>query len=113
MICAPLLIALSFPMAYFASGLSGFLLSAFLLGAGFACSNSPSTQMVLRLAPEGLQAISASMDITFARLGGVMTVALLVQFEFSQSMWVVMCISVYAMICAGVIRPKSVELGHN
>jgi MFS family permease len=113
MICAPLLIALSFPMAYFSSGLSGFLLSAFLLGAGFACSNSPSTQMVLRLAPEGLQAISASMDITFARLGGVMTVALLVQFEFSQSMWVVMCISVYAMICAGVIRPKSVELGHN
>ena len=108
MICAPLLIALSFQVAYFANGLTGFLLSAFLLGAGFAFSNSPSTQLVLRLAPKGLQAISASMDITFARIGGVLTVALLVQFEFGQSMWVVMCISVYAMLCAGVIRPTSV-----
>ena len=112
MICAPLMIALSFPMAYFANGLSGFLLSAFLLGAGFAGSNSPSTQMVLKFAPKGLQAISASMDITFARIGGVVTVALLAQFEFGQSMWVVMCMSVYAMICASVIGSRSVELAN-
>jgi len=113
MICAPLMIALSFPMAYFANGLSGFLLSAFLLGAGFAGSNSPSTQMVLKFAPKGLQAISASMDITFARIGGVVTVALLAQFEFSQSMWVVMCMSVYAMICASVIGSRSVEIARH
>jgi MFS family permease len=103
MIVAPLLIALSFPMAYLSTGLAGFLLSAFLLGAGFACGNAPSTQMVLRFAPEGLQAISASMDITFARIGGVLTVAMLAQSKLSASIWFVFGISSCAILCGVVL----------
>ncbi len=100
MLAAPLLIALGFPVAYFAAGLSGFLLSAVLIGAGFACGNAPSTQMVLRFAPDGLQAISASLDITFARLGGVLTVAFLAQAEFANLILFVFATSLVAMICA-------------
>ena len=103
MLLAPVLIAVSFPMAYLSAGLSGFLLSAFLLGAGFACGNAPSTQMVLRFAPEGLQAISASMDITFARIGGVLTVAFLAQQQLGTSVWIVFGISACAMICALIV----------
>lgn len=110
MFCAPLLIATSFPMAYFADGLGGFLLSAFLLGAGFACGNSPSTQMVLRFAPQGLQAISASMDITFARIGGVLTVALLAQSQLGVSIWFVFGISTCAMICAVIVGRRHMAM---
>ncbi|MGA9251592.1 MAG: MFS transporter [Roseobacter sp.] len=103
MLFAPVLIAVSFPIAYLSTGLAGFLLSACLLGAGFACGNAPSTQMVLRFAPKGLQAISASMDITFARIGGVLTVALLAQQPLDASIWIIFGISSCAIICALIV----------
>ena len=59
--------------------------------------------MVLRFAPDGLQAISASMDITFARIGGVLTVAFLAQQQLGTSVWIVFGISACAMICALIV----------
>jgi len=99
-LAAPLLIATSFLLAYLSSATVLLVLSAISLGAGFACSNAPSTQLVLKFAPKGLSAISTSLDITFARLGGVATVALLAQLGFGQSLVVVLSLSIVASICA-------------
>lgn len=99
-LAAPLLIAASFLVAYFANGLLLLAVSAALTGAGFACSNAPSTQLVLKLAPESLSAICTSLDITFARLGGVATVAFLAESEFGYSVKVVVSLSLVALICA-------------
>lgn len=99
MLTAPLLIALSFPVAYFAGSILWFMVSAAVIGIGFACSNAPSTQMVLTCAPKNLQAISTSLDITFARLGGVMTVAFLAQSEFSSALPAILGMSLVAIVC--------------
>jgi len=53
--------------------------------------------MVLKFAPEGMSAISTSLDITFARLGGVMTVAFLAQASFDTSMFVPIGMSLVAV----------------
>lgn len=50
------------------------IVSAVLIGAGFAGCNAPSTALILRLSPRGTEAFSASLDITSARLGGVISV---------------------------------------
>ena len=73
----PVLILGGVVLALWPFGPAAYLLGAMALGVGFACTNAPSTQLVLRFAPEGLRAISTSLDITFARLGGVLSVALL------------------------------------
>ncbi len=77
LLAAPLLIAASFPLAYYSSSLVILLASSALIGSGLACSNAPSTQIILRSAPEGTNALAASLDISFARLGGVLIVAVL------------------------------------
>jgi predicted MFS family arabinose efflux permease len=74
---APVLMALAFPLAFFLPTAWGFGLAVLLMGSGLACSNSPSTQLVLALAPKGTAGLSTSLDITFARLGGALTVGLL------------------------------------
>jgi hypothetical protein len=78
------------------------MISAVLIGIGFACSNSPSTQLVLKFAPPEVTAISMSMDITFARLGGVLTVGLLAHSNFGQSVTFVLGLSLLALICAAI-----------
>ncbi|MDJ0821600.1 MAG: MFS transporter [Paracoccaceae bacterium] len=72
---APFLIAASFPMAFFSGDIVWIGASAVVIALGFAASNAPSTQMVLHYAPDGTKALSASLDITFARAGGFATVA--------------------------------------
>lgn len=103
---APLLIAASFLVAYLSKDEAWLILSAALIGAGFACSNAPSTQLVLEFAPKGLSVISASLDITFARLGGVVTVAWLAQSGFGYSIVTVVGLSFAAAVFALVFLSK-------
>ena len=97
MFVAPIIIASGFLVAYLSDSIPAYMASAALIGIGFAFSNAPSTQMVLKFAPEGMSAISTSLDITFARLGGVMTVAFLAQASFDTSMFVPIGMSLVAV----------------
>lgn len=75
---APILLGIGFAVG--AGGQHAFMLqvvSAVLMGASLACSNSPSTHLLLKLAPPDLRALTSSLDITFARVGSVVTVAAL------------------------------------
>ncbi|MEL6363047.1 MAG: MFS transporter, partial [Pseudomonadota bacterium] len=68
MLAAPVLISAGFCLSYFGGGLFLLIVSAIFVGAGLACSNAPSTQLVLAFAPKRMKAASTSLDITFARL---------------------------------------------
>jgi MFS family permease len=103
LIGAPVLIGLGFPLAYYCTNVWCLALASFLLGSGLAFSNAPSTQLVLQLAPRGLTAISASLDITFARLGGVATVALLADSVFGYSVVGIAMLSIVAVVCAWLV----------
>jgi len=105
-LAAPLLITASFLVTYYSNQMPFLILSAVLMGAGFACSNAPSTQLVLKFAPEGLKAIAVSLDITFARLGGVATVTLLAHFDFSISLAYVIVLSLLASTFALIFLDK-------
>jgi MFS family permease len=100
---APLLITLGYPLAYYCSNVLCLALASFLVGCGLACSNAPSTQLVLKLAPKGMTAVSASLDITFARLGGVATVAFLADLVFGYSVVAIAMLSVLATACAWLV----------
>ncbi len=98
LICAPAFIAVGFQLAFFCDHLWCLVLSSVLVGCGFACSNAPSTQLILSFAPKGTRALSASFDITFARLGGVFTVALLAPSPFGSAL-----LATIALSAAGII----------
>ncbi|MEM9843954.1 MAG: MFS transporter [Pseudomonadota bacterium] len=106
MLAAPALIISGFLTATLSESVVPLVASAILVGAGLACSNAPSTQMVLRFAPKGMSAISTSLDITFARLGGVATVSLLAQTQFDQSILAVAFLSAVALFCARACAGK-------
>lgn len=74
---APILMASGFVILGLTDSLPWLFTSALFVVAGLAFSNSPSTQLILRFAPEQHQSLSSSLDITFARIGGVLTVATL------------------------------------
>ncbi|WP_159086913.1 MFS transporter [Loktanella sp. Alg231-35] len=76
---APVFIAVGFGLAYYADTFVLWAVSSMLVGAGLACSNAPSTMLVLKFAPKGTSALSASLDISFARVGGVVTILTLAQ----------------------------------
>jgi len=103
---APLLIAAGFAVGWLSSGWSVTILSAVLLGAGFASGNAPSTLLVLKFAPDGLKAFSTSLDITFARLGGVATVGLLSLLSASHSLLVVLFLSATALMLSLLFSEK-------
>ena len=98
LLIAPFLILAGFPLAFVSNGTFFLSVSAFMLGAGLACSNAPSTQLILRFAPRSSRAISASLDITFARLGGVAVVTFFAQSTFGTSVTVVSI-----MCCAAIL----------
>jgi MFS family permease len=100
---APVLIALGYALAYYCSNILCLALASFLVGCGLACSNAPSTQLVLKLAPKGMTAISASLDITFARLGGVAMVALLADSVFGHSVIAIATLSMVALACGWLV----------
>ncbi len=82
------------------------MLASGLVGAGLACSNAPSTQLILKFAPKGLGALAASIDITFARLGGVVTVTLLANSVFGFAVSVVILLCFGALISALFITKR-------
>ncbi len=112
MLAAPLLIAAGFPLAYFCEEMICLILSAVLVGSGLACSNAPSTQLILKLAPKGMAAMSASIDITCARLGGVAMVGFFAQSSFGSTIVAALLMSIAAAICA-VVATKSLLTGHD
>ena len=110
LVAAPILIVSGFPLAYYCQDVLCLALSAALVGAGLACSNAPSTQLILRFAPKGMSAASASLDITFARLGGVATVTLLAQSAFYFAVLSVLVLCVFAFFCALITSKRIGEL---
>lgn len=110
MLVAPLLIAAGVPLSYFNENLWMIVLSAMLVGSGLACSNAPSTQLVLRFSPKGMSAVSTSLDITFARLGGIATVAILAESAFAYAVPSICLLSLAAVFCAlGACKGFGVE----
>lgn len=103
---APILIAAGFLVAYQCQGIACLIVASLLLGSGLACSNAPSTQMVLEFAPDGMSALSASLDISFARLGGVVTVAVLADAVFGYTVIAIMSLSLVAVACAWVVGQR-------
>lgn len=97
---APILIAIGFPLAYFCENDWCLFLSVVFVGSGLAFSNAPSTQLILKFAPKGTSAVAASLDISFARLGGAATVALLAQATLPVVITVIVLLSTVALICA-------------
>lgn len=100
LLAAPVLIAFGFAFAFFCNDIIYLALASVLVGSGLACSNAPSTQLILKFAPRGMSAASASLDITFARLGGVATVTFLAQSMFGYAVLVVGLLCLIAFFCA-------------
>ncbi|MBT8415601.1 MAG: MFS transporter [Boseongicola sp.] len=106
LMAAPVLIAAGFPIAYIYPEFAGLIVSSILVGSGLACSNAPSTQLILKFAPRGMGAASASLDITCARLGGVVTVALMAQSMLAYSFITIAAMSLVAFACALVAAKR-------
>lgn len=100
MLVAPVVIAVGVPLSYYSENIWLMVLSPALIGAGLACSNAPSTQLVLRFSPKGMSGISTSLDITFARVGGIATVAILAESTFAYSVPAICLLSLGAFLCA-------------
>lgn len=100
MLAAPLLIALGLPLTFSDESLLLLILSSILVGSGLACSNAPSTQMILKFAPKGMSGLSTSLDITFARLGGIATVAILAEKGFAYASSTICLLCLFAAFCA-------------
>lgn len=100
LLAAPLLIAAGFPFAYACQEITCLVIASVLVGSGLACSNAPSTQLILEFAPEKMRAASVSLDITFARLGGVVFVAALAESTFGYAVVAVTIICLIAFLCA-------------
>jgi predicted MFS family arabinose efflux permease len=101
MVSAPMLIAVGLMLA-FSANLALVVLSACLVGCGLACSNAPSTQMVLKFAPRGLGALATSIDISAARLGGIVAVTALAEVSLRISAGTILVFCCLAAVCAYV-----------
>jgi MFS family permease len=108
MVTAPILIAVGLLLA-FSANMSFLILSACLVGCGLACSNAPSTQMILRLAPKGLTALATSIDISAARLGGIVTVTALAETSLRVSAGSIIVSSLFAAACAYMVATKGTK----
>ncbi|WP_415400777.1 MFS transporter [Tateyamaria sp. SN3-11] len=108
MVSAPILIALGLIFAL-STNILLLILSACLVGCGLACSNAPSTQMVLRFAPKGLSALATCIDISAARLGGIVMVTALAEIGLSTSVGVISVSSLLAAACAHIVADPNVK----
>lgn len=106
MLAAPLLISAALPLLFFDDNLVLLVLSSCLIGAGLACSNAPSTQLILRFAPNGMSAASTSLDITFARLGGIVTVAILAETSLAYAATATGVLCLIGALCALRVRKR-------
>lgn len=106
LMAAPILIAAGFLTAVaFQGAPQAQVLSGILVGAGLACGNSPSTHLLLCRSPLELRAFSSSLDITFARCGGAITVALFSGVAPVVAAAAVTTLSLLALACCGYLRP--------
>jgi len=110
LLAAPVFIATAFLVAYFYQGVTSLVFSSIFVGFGLACSNAPSTQLILKFAPKGMRAASASMDITFARLGGVATVTFFAHLMIGYSVFAVVLLCCIAFVCALAIAKRFSEI---
>lgn len=104
MLAAPLLIAAGVPVLSYDGGTIFLVLAAVLVGAGLACSNAPSTQLILKFAPKGMNAVATSLDITFARLGGIFAVAMLAEttpFRAATAVFLFCAVATCCTLCVG------------
>ncbi|MCH2165704.1 MAG: MFS transporter [Marinovum sp.] len=109
MIAAPILVALG-AFLVLSSNILVVVFSACLVGCGLACSNAPSTQMVLRFAPQGLTTLATSVDITVARLSGIVTVTVLAGLSLPVAFGAIMVLSALAVVCAYYVTNKAAKL---
>jgi predicted MFS family arabinose efflux permease len=108
MVSAPMLIAVGVLLG-FSANLAFVVISACLVGCGLACSNAPSTQMVLKFAPRGLAALATSIDISAARLGGIVTVTALAEVSLRISAGMIVVASCLAAVCAYVVATNGAK----
>jgi MFS family permease len=106
MLAAPILILFALPPLFYDENLSLVILSSILVGSGLACSNSPSTQLILRLAPTGMSAVSTSLDITFARLGGIATIAVIAETRLTYAAFAVCILCLLAAFCTFTVSKR-------
>ena len=97
---APVLIALGFPLAYLSENVPSLIFASVMVGSGLACGNAPSTQLILNAAPRAMRTASVSLDITFARLGGVFCVATLAATSTTSATTAIAALSLIALVCA-------------
>jgi MFS family permease len=108
LLAAPILIAAGFSLAVaFQTSPSAQLAAALCIGAGFACSNSPSTHLLLNRTPEELRAFSSSLDIILARCGSVATVACLASLTPIWAAIAVAGLSLMALLCGAAFLPST------
>lgn len=105
-IAAPLLIAAGVPVLSYDQSMPTLVLASVLVGSGLACSNAPSTQLILKFAPKGMSAVATSLDITFARLGGILAVAMLAEMAPVQAATIVCLFCAVAACCTFVVGKK-------
>jgi hypothetical protein len=110
LLTAPILISFSFFLVTISDAPTSLVMSSILVGAGFACSNSPSTQIILRLAPNERRAASVSFDITFARLGGVAFVAVLAPADIGVAAFAILVTSSLAILCVSMAIQRLREM---
>jgi len=109
MIAAPILIIFALPPLFYNENLALVVLSSILVGCGLACSNSPSTQLILRFAPKGMSGVSTSLDITFARAGGIVTVSVLANTQPTHAAAVVCIFCLLAVFCMLTVNKRLTE----
>lgn len=110
LLAAPVLFVFSFGLVALDIETTGIqLLSAASAGAGLACCLSPTTQLLLKLSPKNMAAFSSSMDITFARFGGVVMVALLAGGDIALIAMAVTAASVFALCASKVFLSRDPE----
>ncbi len=100
LLSGPVFIAAGLVLALWCEGILCLGASAVLIGVGFATSNAPSTQLILTVAPRDMSALSASLDITFARLGGVVVVSILAENFFDFAVPATTLLLAVAFLCA-------------
>lgn len=106
LLAAPLLIAAALPFWFYSAQPMFLVLSSVFIGLGLACSNAPSTQLILRFAPKGMSAAATSLDITCARLGAIATVAIFAEIRVAYAAPAIGIMCLLAALCALTVNKK-------
>ncbi|WP_049641350.1 MFS transporter [Candidatus Rhodobacter oscarellae] len=90
------------------------VIAAALIGVGFACGNATSTTLILRYCIEGTSSMAASLDISIARLGVAMVIAIAAPFELASVVGLVaaLCLAtaLFAVAPSPLFHRKAAEV---